>query len=76
MKKTFEIVRTTAHLFSRFSLENPEKFMIEVFGKNDPVLADKCRADANSCPLDLLMFICNLNDGERKALAKYINKVA
>ena len=42
MKPTFDIVMATAELFYRFSTELPEKYMQEVFGKDDPVLAEKC----------------------------------
>ena len=74
MKPTFDIVMATAELFYRFSTELPEKYMQEVFGKDDPVLAEKCLQYPKKTTSWLYYLIFNLNYDERKALAKYINK--
>ena len=74
MKSTFEIVTATAELFYRFSSELPHKYMQEVFGKDDPVLAERCLQAPKSGAPALYYLIFNLNSDERKALAKYINK--
>ena len=74
MKSTFEIVMATAELFHRFSSELPCKYMQEVFGKDDEVLAEKCLQYPKNSPSALYYLIFNLTYDERKALAKYINK--
>jgi len=42
MKTTIEIIMETAKVFNRFADELPEKYMQEIFGKDDAVLAEKC----------------------------------
>lgn len=76
MKTTFEIIRGTAELFYRFASELPEKYMQEVFGKEDKVLADKClQAPKYGMPA-MLMLIYNLKRDEQQAVTSYINKVS
>ena len=75
MKSTFEIVQATAELFYRFSSEMPDKYMQEVFGKEDENLAEKClQAPKRGTATPLFWLILNLKSDERKALASYINK--
>lgn len=74
MKSTLEIVTATAELFSRFSDEMPYKYMQEVFGKDDPVLAEKCLQAPKSGSSALYSLILNLKYDEQKALVSYINK--
>ncbi|MCL2650761.1 MAG: hypothetical protein FWD60_07025 [Candidatus Azobacteroides sp.] len=74
MKTTFEIVTATAELFHRFSSEMPYRYMQEVFGKDDPVLAEKCLQAPKHGGLALYYLIFNLKYDEQKALASYINK--
>jgi len=74
MKTTFEIITGTAEVFYRFASEMPEKYMQDIFGKEDEVLAEKClQAPKYGMPA-MLRLIRNLNRDERQALAKYINK--
>jgi hypothetical protein len=74
MKTTFEIIRETAEVFDRFASELPYKYMQEVFGKEDAVLADKCLQAPKYGTHALLRLIYGLTSDERKALASYINK--
>jgi len=74
MKSTFDIVMATAELFHRFSSEMPYNYMQEVFGKDDAVLAEKCLQFPKNSPSVLYYLIFNLEQDERKALTKYINK--
>ena len=74
MKPTFDIVMATAELFHRFCSELPEKYMYEVFGKDDAVLAERCLQYPKISASMVYFLIFNLNSDERKALAKYINK--
>ena len=73
MKSTFEIVTATAELFYRFSSELPDKYLQEVFGKEDAVLAEKCLQSPKWGSSALLQLIYSLQPDEQKALAKYIN---
>jgi len=74
MRPTIEIVTATAELLYRFSSEMPDKYMREVFGKDDPELAEKCLQAPKSGMPALYRLIFNLSYDERKALASYINK--
>ena len=74
MKSTIDIVTATAELFHRFNSEMPYNYMQEVFGKDDPVLAEKCLQIPKSGSSSLYCLIFNLNSDEKKALASYINK--
>jgi hypothetical protein len=74
MKSTFEIIQETAELFNRFASELPYKYMQEVFGKEDEILADRCLQAPKYGAHALLRLIYSLTRDERKALASYINK--
>jgi len=74
MKTTFEIVTATAELFFRFGSEMPYQYMQEIFGKDDPILAEKCLQAPKNGTSALYCLIFNLKYDERKALASYINK--
>jgi len=74
MKTTFEIIKGTAEVFYRFASELPEKYMQDIFGKEDDVLAEKClQAPKYGMPA-MLMLLHNLKNDERQSLARYINK--
>jgi len=73
MKTTFEIITGTAEVFYRFASELPEKYMQDIFGKEDEILAEKClQAPKYGMPA-MLMLLHNLKREERQALARYIN---
>jgi hypothetical protein len=74
MKPTIDIVITTVELLHRFNSEMPYNYMQEVFGKDDPVLAEKCLQAPKHGVSALYRLIFNLKYDERKALASYINK--
>ena len=74
MKTTLEIVRTTLDLLYRFETETPYRYMREVFGKDDPELAEKCQNAPKKGLYYMLMLMFELKKDEKKALAKYINK--
>jgi len=74
MKSTFEIVTETAKLFSRFSSEMPDKYMQEVFGKDDPKLAELCLQMPKYGVSAMYQLMIMLKSDEQKALASYINK--
>jgi hypothetical protein len=73
MKTTFEIIMGTAELFNRFASEMPEKYMREVFGKEDKTLAEKCLQAPKHGVSAMLMLLYNLKSDEQKAVVKYIN---
>ena len=74
MKSTFEIVIETAKLFSRFCDEMPHHYMQEVFGKDDPILAEKCLQMPKYGVSAMYQLMIMLKYDEQKALASYINK--
>ena len=74
MKSTFEIVTATAELFCRFSDEMPNHYMQEVFGKDCPILAEKCLQYSKYGVSAMLRLIYSLKPDEQKAMASYINK--
>ena len=74
MKPTFEIVQATAEMFARFSEQMPEKYMREIFGKEDAVLAERCLQAPKCGASALLRLLYGLKSDERKALVSYINK--
>jgi len=74
MKSTFEIITETTELFYRFSAELPYKYMQDVFGKDDEVLAEKCLQAPKYGISALLKLIYSLKPDEQKAMALYINK--
>jgi hypothetical protein len=74
MKSTFEIMEATAKVFYRFGSELPEKYMQEIFGKDDPVLAEKCLQYPKCGSGALLHLLYSLKYDEREALVRYINK--
>ena len=74
MRTTMSIIMATVELLVRFEFEKPEKYMLEIFGTDDPVLAEKCQKAAKSCPCELHWIIFKLKEDERNALVRYINK--
>jgi hypothetical protein len=48
--------------------------MQEVFGKDDPELAEKCLQTPKEGASALFYMLANLKYDEQKALARYINK--
>ena len=74
MKTTFEIITGTAEVFYRFASEMPYKYMQDIFGKEDEVLAEKCLQAPKYGMSAMLRLIHSLNREERQALAKYINR--
>jgi hypothetical protein len=74
MKTTFEIIEETTELFYRFESEMPYRYMQEVFGKDDAVLAERCLQSPKHGISAMVMLIRNLKPDERRAMASYINK--
>ncbi len=74
MKTTFEIIEATAEVLYRFASELPEKYMQEIFGKEDEVLAERCLQAPKHGISALYRLIYSLKSDERKALARYINR--
>ena len=73
MKTTFEIIKGTAELFYRFASEMPENYMLEIFGKYDEILAEKCLQAPKYGMSAMLLLLYNLKNDERQALTSYIN---
>jgi len=74
MKSTFDIIAATAELFSRFSCQMPNEYMQEVFGKDCPILAEKCLQYPKYGVSAILQLIYSLKSDEQEAMARYINR--
>jgi len=75
MKSTFDIMSETTELFWRFASQLPENYMQEIFGKDDPVLADRCLQLPKLGIYGFYTLLHSLTSDEKKSLTKYINSV-
>ena len=74
MKSTIEIIIETTKLFNRFCGELPHNYMQEVFGKDDPKLAELCLQMPKHGVSAMYQLMIMLKSDEQRALASYINK--